>query len=264
MGRCGLAIVCLLALFAVTPASGAPPAAPPEATPAADPLLDELNEEFAAEPEPISDPLESTNRSVLRFNQIVDWVLLDPLTQIYRFIVPEPLKQGLRNALSNLSSPSTTANDLLQREWRDAGVTLARFTVNTTLGVGGLMDVASWNGLPGHSSDFGQTLALAGVESGPYLVLPLFGPNTVRDGFGTLVDMFFRPTTYLLGPGAQFLFNSIQGGSYGIAIREVHADSLRILEESSVDYYAALRNAYMQNREAEIWRRRRHEPEPAP
>jgi phospholipid-binding lipoprotein MlaA len=123
----------------------------------------------------------------------------------------------------NLDSPAVFVNDVLQCEPRDAAVTAARFAVNTTAGVGGLLDPATPLGLPGHHSDFGQTLALLAVPSGPYLVLPVVGPTTARDGTGYLVDFLFRPTTYLLTPGAQVVVTSVTEGSAGIAMLDANA-----------------------------------------
>jgi len=147
------------------------------------------------------------------------------------------------------------ANDLFQMQWRDAGVTTVRFCVNTTAGIGGLFDPAASMGWEGHYSDFGQTLALLGVPSGPYVMLPVLGPTTPRDGFGSLAGIFFRPATYLLGPGGLIYYSTIYGGSLGVIEREANADGIRLLKESSIDYYAALRSAYTQSRTAAIWAR---------
>lgn len=219
-----------------------------------DPLAD-----IELEPTPkISDPLEPMNRVFHAFNQGLDFVLLNPVARVYGFLVPDLIKDSVRRALQNLNSPAILANDLFQREWKDAGTTVARFAINSSFGVVGLFDQAERVGLPAHESDFGQTLALAGVSSGPFLVLPVFGPTSVRDGASALVDGLFRPTTYVLGFADQLIFNSIQGTSYGIAIREDKIEEMDALKASSVDYYAALKSAYYQNRVAHIWERREH------
>jgi len=179
---------------------------------------------------------------------------MDPITRAYTFAVPAPARRSIRRAFANLNSPSIFANDALQLRPLDAGVTAARFVVNTTAGVVGLFDVAERIGLEGHHADFGQTLALAGVPSGPYLVLPVFGPTTARDGVGTLVDFVFEPTTYILAPGAQLVFTSILRTGTGFSTWETQSDALHALQASSIDFYAALRNAYFQNRVAEIER----------
>ena len=246
---------------------------------AAAPRQDALDAEYAGVDEEnatarsgFPDPLEPVNRKVLLFNQQLDRFLLDPITRFYRFIVPDPAKRAVRRAFDNLGATSVMVNDVLQCEWKDAGVTAGRFVLNSTFGMAGFVDVAAEVGLPEHSSDFGQTLALAGVPSGPFLLLPVLGPTNARDGVGYVVDLFFRPTTWLIGPGnllflnsevlfgpgEQLVLNTIQTGSTGIALREEHSEELRMLRESSVDYYAALRNAYYQNRTAEIWSRREH------
>lgn len=215
-----------------------------------------FDDEFDDAPLGFPDPLEGMNRQTLRFNRGVDRWLLNPIAQVYGFIVPGPAKKAVQRFFVNLNSPAVMMNDLLQREWSDAGNTVSRFVINTTVGMAGFFDPASEFGLKGHNSDFGQTLALAGIKSGPFLMLPILGPTCVRDSFGGIVDLMFRPTTYLLGPGDQLVYTTVWGGSAGIVQREANADALRALEESSIDYYAALRNAYYQNRTAQIWNRR--------
>jgi phospholipid-binding lipoprotein MlaA len=200
------------------------------------------------------DPLERMNRMTLRLNLRVDQWVIDPVTRAYMFVVPAPARRSIRRAFANLSSPSIFANDALQLRPVDAGVTAARFAINTTVGVVGLFDVADRMGLEGHHADFGQTLALAGVPSGPYLILPVIGPTTARDGVGALVDFLFEPTTYILTPGAQLVFVSIRGTGSGLSTWETQSDALHALQASSIDFYAALRNAYWQNRVAEIER----------
>lgn len=239
---------------------------------APDPIFDEDDEASDAAPPNFPDPLEPMNRAVFAVNRKIDKWVFDPITRAYRFVVPAPGRRALRRALTNLDSPVTFVNDVLQLEPRDAAVTATRFVINTTAGVVGLFDVAGdYAHLPGHQSDFGQTLALSGIPSGPYLILPLLGPNDVRDVTGDAVDFLFRPTTYLLtpggavvlsgfvNPGSEVLFTTLFEGSTelasGIATREASGAALAALEASSLDYYAALRNAYYQNRIALIWRR---------
>ena len=226
--------------------------------PMEDALLAELDDTLASEEAGFPDPFERPNRGTFGFNQTVDRWVLNPGARAYALVAPAPARRAVRRFFVNLDAPGVLANDLLQREWKDAGMTAVRFVVNTTAGVGGFFDPASKLGLEGHHSDFGQTLALAGMPSGAYLILPVFGPTTVRDGVGTLVGLLFRPTTYLLAPADQLFYTSIYGGGTGLVARDEHADELRSLEESSVDYYAALRNAYYQSRTAAIWERREH------
>jgi phospholipid-binding lipoprotein MlaA len=227
----------------VIPAGIAPGSAPSET----DPLYDE---DFDLESDGSRiDPFEGANRSIMLFNQQVDTFLLEPLTTGYRFLVPRPARRSIRNVFLNLNSPSILVNDLLQLRFRDAAETAGRFVLNTTVGWGGLFDAGKAAGWERHESDFGQTLALAGVKSGPYLVLPLMGPSTVRDGLGDVVDRFFQPLTYFLGPGQQLIL----GGGSGFTTRAAYAEELAALEASSVDFYAALRSVYLQSRRAEIW-----------
>jgi phospholipid-binding lipoprotein MlaA len=236
---------------------------------APDPIFDDESE---AAPAGFPDPLEGVNRATFALNRHIDTWVFEPITRAYRFVVPAPARRALRRALGNLDAPVTFVNDVFQLEPRDAAVTALRFVINTTVGVVGLFDVAGeYANLEGHESDFGQTLALSGVPSGPYLVLPVLGPTTVRDGTGFAVDFLFRPTSYLLTPGGavflsgfvqpgqELLFTTlVEGGTSlagGIATREASGDALAALEASSLDYYAALRNAFYQNRTAVIWRR---------
>lgn len=215
-----------------------------------DPLLDvEFDEGFDFEDESIvSDPFENTNRAFLKFNRGVHRWLLSPITRGYQFLVPEPARKGVRRALINLKSPSILVNDLLQLRFKDGAETLGRFLLNSTIGMGGLFDVGIEAGWEYHSADFGQTLARVGVVSGPYLVVPVLGPTTVRDGLGDIVDIMFQPLTYLVGPAPNLLI----GGGRGLAELDAKTEVIEALEISSVDYYAALRSAYTQNRQAEI------------
>jgi phospholipid-binding lipoprotein MlaA len=206
--------------------------------------LEALSSELEASRAGDSDPLEPLNRHILTFNHGVDAVLLDPLTEAYAFLVPELARQSVRNAFANLNAPVILVNDLLQLEGRDAFVTTARFVINTTMGMGGLFDAAATMGLEPHVSNFSETLSTAGVPMGPYLVLPLLGPTTVRDGFGTVVDLAMSPQVYILPVTSVML---VAGGD-GFSLRERHADDLAALRESSVDYYAALRSAYLDRR----------------
>ena len=131
-----------------------------------------------------NDPAEPTNRFFYRVNDGLDTYVLAPIARGYRYAVPGAVRRPVQNVLANLSSPIIFANDVLQTRPRRAGDTLMRFLINSTAGVGGLFDVASRGGVPKHDQDFGLTLGHYGVPSGPYLVLPLFGPSTVRDAVG--------------------------------------------------------------------------------
>jgi phospholipid-binding lipoprotein MlaA len=228
---------------------GAPPSAVGQSSPADDPLFGDLDSEILEAPSGFPDPLEETNRGTLGFNRVVDRWLLDPVTRVYRDIFPPPIKASIRLAFRNVAAVPALVNHVLQGEGTNACVTVGRFTVNTTVGLFGLLDPATELGLDERHADFGQTLAKLGVGSGAYLIVPVLGPTTVRDGLGGIVDIFLHPTTFFFGP-FQRLFYS--GGS-GLTLREANYEALKALDESSVDYYAALRNGYYQARIAEIW-----------
>lgn len=211
----------------------------------ADPLFDDDYED-PAEP---GDPFEPANRAFFGFNRKVDEVFWRPMTRGYQFVVPDPARRGIRRFFVNLNSPAVFVNKVFQLRFEEAAQTFGRFVLNTTVGLGGLFDAgveAGWN--PQHA-DFGQTLAFAGVESGPYVVFPVFGPSTVRDACGDVVDRLFLPLTYVLGIAPQIVL----GAGEGMSVYDQHAESLSALESSSVDFYAAVRSAYRQSREAEIW-----------
>ena len=140
-------------------------------------------------------------------------------------------------------------NNLLQLRFRDAAETIGRFALNTTLGVGGLLDPAVEAGWEYRSADFGETLAFMGVGSGPYIIMPMLGPSTMRDGIGQVVDRVFHPLTFVIGLGPNLL---IMGGGEGFSMREQYLDELEALEESSIDYYAVLRAAYFQQRDKQL------------
>ncbi|MBW2726733.1 MAG: VacJ family lipoprotein, partial [Deltaproteobacteria bacterium] len=165
---------------------------------------------FADEPDPLfddddvfelsrgyPDPLEEPNRAVFGFNRGLDTYLIGPIASFFGYVTPAPLKRGLRNFFANLNAPVVVVNDMLQLEWIDAVVCTSAFVVNTTVGIVGFFEPAKHIGLPRHESDFGQTLALARVPSGPYLILPIAGPSTARGTVGSLVDFFMRPNTWL-------------------------------------------------------------------
>ena len=218
---------------------------------------DELFAEEEAEPAGFPDPFERFNRMVFDANQDVEPWVVQPVVNAYDTVVPDAVQRAVVRLLSNLDSPSVFVNDLLQLDPIGGVVTATRFALNTTVGLLGIWDPATEMGIEGHETDFGQTMAFAGIPSGPYLILFLIGPTTARDGIGYVVDFFFRPTTYVLTPAAQVLFTGVREGSIGITKREEQDESLRQLEASSMDFYAALRNAYFQVRTGAIEARRR-------
>ncbi len=240
MSRTSRQLALLLLCAAILPALACAKA--PNSYPA-----DGLHAVEAAPPEP-GDPLEPVNRAFLWFNRGLDRVISDPLSKVYGFVVPDPAKRAVRRAFSNLNAPVILVNDLLQLEFKQAGITMSRFAINTTVGLAGLLDPAEAIGLEAHHSDFGQTLARAGVSAGPFLVIPLVGPTTARDAVGSIVDFAFRPQSYLLPGGGLVALQT----SDGLTQREELSDELDALESTALDYYSALRGAYLLQRESQI------------
>lgn len=192
----------------------------------------------------INDPLEPLNRAILEFNLVLDKAVLKPVAYAYRYCVPAPLRDNVHNFLSNMGSPVTFANDLMQGELDRAGTVMVRFAMNSSMGVFGINDVAAEFGLPEHEEDFGQTLAIWGVGAGPYLMLPIIGPANLRDGVGTAVDSVIDPFPRLTSEGLRL------GATAGRAVdsRARNYDQFNELEERSLDFYAAVRSLYRQRR----------------
>ena len=200
----------------------------------------------------IYDPFESSNRLVMSFNQGVDFVIVNPVIKGYRTVAPKPVRSGIRNFLRNLRSPITFANQLLQGDLPGARDVLVRTAVNTTVGVGGIFDVAGYEGIEYEPEDFGQTLAVWGVGDGPYMVVPFIGPSSLRDYSGYFVDSMADPLRmYLHNIDEDGIYYAKVGADY-LDIRESVADSLTELKSSSIDYYAAVRSTYFQHRQALI------------
>jgi phospholipid-binding lipoprotein MlaA len=196
-----------------------------------------------------NDPYEPFNRAVFEVNLLLDKVLLKPLAFVYKEAVPGVFQDMIRNVLNHMRTPVTLANDLLQGEWDRAGATAMRIALNTTIGVVGIADPATEMGFPAHEEDFGQTMAVAGVRDGPYLMLPLLGPSNPRDGVGFLVDFAFDPFTYLDVP---FAFTAARFGTRQVDFRARAYDAINELERTSLDYYATVRSLYRQRRADEI------------
>ncbi|MGC2856993.1 VacJ family lipoprotein [Novispirillum sp. DQ9] len=201
------------------------------------------------------DPLEPVNRGMHTVNQAIDKALLRPLAIGYREGVPGNVRMIVRSGLRNLKSPIILANDLLQGNLDRAGVTAMRMIINTTIGMGGIADVATDMGFPYHDEDFGQTLAVAGVDGGPYVVLPLLGPSNVRDTVGLVVDTVFDPLrmyTAAHDPRWADTVNYTRTGLTVVDRREALLDPLDEVEKSSIDTYAGYRTMYRQLRAAAI------------
>jgi len=198
------------------------------------------------------DPFEGFNRKMFWINQKLDRNAALPAAVFYKSSVPDPLRDGIHNLLSNVGMPITIANDVLQGEFNRAGKATERFGVNTTVGVLGVMDPATKWGLAPQQEDFGQTLGVYGVPPGPYLVLPLIGAALPRDAVGRIyVDHFFSPLSYFDYSGRYYVslgarvFSTVDGRARVI-------DDLEDIERNSVDYYAAMRDTYLKRRQDQV------------
>jgi len=203
----------------------------------------------------VNDPLEPANRVIFAANQAVDTVVLRPVAVTYGTWVPEPIRYNVRSFLRNLRSPLIIANELLQGDWDGAERATPRFFVNTIAGAGGIVDIAGDNlGIPFEPEDFGQTLAVWGVDSGPYIVLPLFGPSTLRDATGLGVEMVADPVTNPLDWGLldDTPMAYVRPGLTAADTRYRTLEATDELEASSLDYYAAVRSFYLQDRARQI------------
>jgi phospholipid-binding lipoprotein MlaA len=198
-----------------------------------------------------NDPWESTNRAVFNFDLQFDHAVGRPVAETYRDVVPQFARDGVHNALDNLNAPVVFVNDVLQGDAGKATDTAGRFMVNSTIGLGGFIDVASPIGIPGHDNDFGVTLGKAGVGEGIYLVLPFVGPKPPRDLAGTGVDIAFDPTTWMSWNNIT-LYQMIRGGMSILDSRASSLDSVESIERSSIDFYATTRSLYRQQRNAQI------------
>ncbi len=194
------------------------------------------------------DPLESLNRSVFSFNESIDKIILAPVAKGYRLVFPSPIRVGIRNFFSNLSEPWTSINSTLQGNLSNAGNSIARFFINSTVGILGVFDVASKMGIEKQKEDFGQTMAIAGVGPGPYIVLPFLGPSTARDAMGKVVGLFGDPVTYIMHREDHDNWVWIGTAIEGVDFRETNLERIDNLKSSSVDFYATIRSLYLQRR----------------
>lgn len=195
------------------------------------------------------DPWQPYNRAMFHFNTDFDNAFLKPVAKGYRAIAPEPVDRSVTNFFANLGDISSAVNNALQFKLGRAGTSVGRLAVNSTVGIGGLFDVATNMGLPRHKEDFGQTLAVWRIGNGPYVMLPLLGPSTLRDAVGRAGDAFLDPTYYV---DAEALMWALTGTD----IVDRRADLLvagEILDEAALDPYTALRDAYLQRRRAQVF-----------
>ncbi len=198
----------------------------------------------------INDPFEEQNRRVMAFNKVVDDNIIHPVIKGYRYVTPTPARSGIRNFLRHVKSPIRLANQLLQGDLDGAGKVVLRATINTFVGAGGLFDVAGYEGIEYEPEDFGQTLAVWGVDPGPYMVVPFIGPSSMRDYTGYFVDGLADPVRmYLFNTDQEALYYAKFGVDY-LDLRDSLMDTMVELDESSFDYYAAVRSTYYQHRHA--------------
>lgn len=193
------------------------------------------------------DPLEPMNRAIFKVNDTIDRTVAVPVAKGYQAVTPHPLRTAISNFFSNLGDLNNVANELLQLKITDATQDLIRFAMNTTFGIGGLIDFATPARLPKHHQDFGLTLGHWGIPSGPYLVLPIFGPSSFRDGVGLAVDTRFSPLIYAPADSRRPL--------YALQFVSARSDMLgatNILEQAALDKYSFVRDAYTQQRRAAI------------
>lgn len=198
----------------------------------------------------IFDPYENTNRSIHSFNLGVDKVLFRPASKGYVTIVPEPIVDSFNHFANNLSMPSVMVDSLLQGKFKQAGIALARFAINSTVGFAGLADPASDFEIPEVDTDFGETLYVWGVDEGAYVELPFYGPSTARDAVGVVVNLFTNPLGYSDVPPANI-------GAYAEVVKRMgdrgrYSDTVDAMLYGSADSYAQLRTLYLQNRRFDL------------
>jgi len=194
-----------------------------------------------------SDPLEPLNRAIFQFNYVVDGLLIKPITLGYEALMPERGQTMVSNFVDNINEPVTFFNSILQADADNSFCTLWRFAINSTVGIGGMFDVASEVGLKNRKTGLGDTFAIYGADSGPYLMLPMLGPSNIRDGLGRLGDVFMDPISYT----DDAVFYSV----VGIKTIDSRHRNMKILDEiynNSIDPYSSMRSIYNQHRKSEI------------
>jgi phospholipid-binding lipoprotein MlaA len=188
------------------------------------------------------------NRRVFAFNEGFIRSVMKPISRGYQAVTPKFVREMIQRGFENLEGPVILANDMMQLDPCRAGRTFGRIVLNSTVGILGLFDVATEMGIEAHDTDFGETLGRWGVRSGSYFMLPVLGPSTARDTFGELVDTALRPEIWLLGG---FPSLALSGGD-GLSTYDIQSVRLDALRDTSIDFYAALRSAYLMDRDAKI------------
>lgn len=197
------------------------------------------------------DPLEPMNRAVFTFNENLDQYVVKPAAEAYKFVLPDAFRKGVTNFFSNIGDIFVAANNLLQGKPKEATSDIGRFLVNSTIGILGFFDVATDMGLDKHTEDFGQTLGVWGLSDGPYVVLPLFGPSTVRDTVGLAVDL---KTDFVLNTNQ--LNSDERIGVTAVRVLDKRANLLdagQLLEDAAFDKYSFLRDSYLQRRRNQVY-----------
>ncbi|MGZ8212399.1 MAG: MlaA family lipoprotein [Burkholderiales bacterium] len=195
------------------------------------------------------DPFESVNRRIYWFNEALDKTVVEPVARGYRFVLPSFVRTGVSNFFSNLGDVRVSLNNALQGKTEDALSDFSRVVINSTIGIVGLLDVASEAGIEKHQEDFGQTLGRWGFGPGPFVMLPFFGPSTVRDTLGWGVDIASDPVTYVDPSHSRYQLS----GTRLINRRSELLDASRILDQAALDEYLFVRDAYLQRRRSLIY-----------
>ena len=197
------------------------------------------------------DPFEKLNRVVFYANGALDFLVIRPAAMTYKRLTPRFIRTGLHNAFTNMSEPTVIMNDALQGHGKKAARTLGRFALNSTAGLGGLLDVAAQSGLKHHDNDFGITLARWGAHSGPYIFIPILGPATVRDAVGALVNIGLDPFTYTRFPHSEIVYVG-RSVETGLDQRAASDKDIKAITATATDDYASIRSYFLQSREADI------------
>jgi phospholipid-binding lipoprotein MlaA len=219
-----------------------PPIIVAQAQPAAEEKVEgESDEEY--------DPLEKFNEVMFEVNRNLDRFILKPIATVYSWVVPEPIEVLIANGFDNIAFVPRAGNSLLQGKWGGAAREIGRFLINSTLGIGGLFDAAKYWGIEKSREDFGQTLGVWGLGPGPYLVLPLMEPMTIRDGIGRGIDALMNPLTWV---GPSIWISLSMKAAEMVNDRALNLELFQGLEESVIDLYSAVRNGYLRRREQMI------------
>ena len=205
----------------------------------------------------VNDCFEKVNRATFKFNEVLDGIIFEPVAKAYR-VLPSPLRVGASNAVDNLSNLVTIPNNILQGDFKKAGENTVRLIVNTTAGILGIFDVAQSIGLTSYEKeDYGQSLGTLGFGPGCYIVLPVLGPSTIRDGAGSIVNMLGGDPWYNISVArdthhvSEFDYWGTKGTA-GVNFRAKNIDSIENLEKNSIDFYASVRSLYLQDRQQKI------------